>query len=112
MKNSDPKPPRNLSPPAKKLWRALHAEYAINDSAGRAILAAGLESFDRAQAAKVLLDAEGPVVKDRWGQQKAHPATTIERDSRAAFLAALKQLNLDVEPLRGAPGRPGGGKGV
>lgn len=111
MKKSS-KPPKNLSPEAKCLWRALIKEYTLDDVAGLAILTAGLESYDRAQTAKALLDAEGPTVKDRWGQRKAHPAASIERDSRAAFLSALKQLNLDIEPLRGAPGRPGGGKGV
>jgi P27 family predicted phage terminase small subunit len=106
------KPPKTLSPEAKRLWRGLTKEYAIDDMAGLAILTAGLESYDRAQTAKALLDIEGPTVTDRWKQRKAHPAASIERDSRAAFLSALKQLNLDLEPLRCAPGRPGGGKGV
>ncbi len=106
--NAFPKPPKALSAPAKRLWRALVAEYELADVAAVAFLTAGLEAFDRAAAAKALLDAEGLVVKDRWGQSKSHPAATIERDNRAAFLAALKQLNLDIEPLRDGPGRPGG----
>jgi hypothetical protein len=32
----------------------------------------------------------------------------VERDSRAQWLAALKALNLDLEPLHDKPGRPGG----
>ena len=47
-------------------------------------------------------------MRDRYGQLKAHPAVNIERDARAAMLAALKAMNLDVEPLRDRPGRPGG----
>jgi hypothetical protein len=86
----------------------LTEEYALDDMAALAILTAGLEAYDRAQGAKSLLDVDGPVVEDRWGQKKAHPAASIERDNRAAFLAALRQLNLDVEPLRDGPGRPGG----
>ena len=101
-------PPKALSLAARRLWRALVAEYRLDDVAAMAILTAGLEAFDRAAAAKELLDADGPVVTDRWGQRKVHPAASVERDSRAAWMSALKQLNLDVEPLRDGPGRPGG----
>ena len=45
----------------------------------------------------------------RFGQTRAHPATLIERDSRAAFVAAVKALQLPLgaaEPPR--MGRPPG----
>jgi P27 family predicted phage terminase small subunit len=106
--NGFPKPPKALSSAAKRLWRGLVEEYDLADVAALAILTAALEAFDRAAAAKALPDADGPVVEDRWGQKKAHPAASIERDSRAAFLAAVKQLNLDIEPLRDGVGRPPG----
>ena len=48
---------------------------------------------------------------DRFGQVKSHPLLSVERDSRAQYLAALKALNLDLEPLRDKPGRPGGSWG-
>jgi hypothetical protein len=51
---------------------------------------------------------DGATVMDRFKQPKAHPLLTVERDSRSAMLHALKALNLDLEPLKGAPGRPGG----
>ena len=107
-RNGFPKAPKALSPAAKRLWRGLVEEYSLDDVAALAILTAALESFDRARSAKALLDADGSVVVDKWGQKKIHPAAAVERDSRAAFLAALKQLNLDIEPLRDGVGRPGG----
>lgn len=107
--NGFAKPPKALSPAAKRLWRDLMAEYALSDVAAKAILTAGLEAFDRMSAAKTLLDADGPVIEDRWKQKKMHPAACIEKDSRAAWMAALKALNLDIEPLRDGPGRPGKG---
>jgi P27 family predicted phage terminase small subunit len=106
--NGFPKAPKALSSAAKRLWRGLVEEYALDDVAALAILTAGLEAFDRMGAAKALLDADGPVVTDRWGQRKVHPAATVERDSRAAWMSALKALNLDLEPLRDGPGRPQG----
>lgn len=108
-RNGLPRAPVGLSSAAKRLWRGLVQEYALDDVAALAILTAGLEAYDRAASAKVLLDRDGPTVTDRWDQQKAHPAASVERDSRAAWMAALKQLNLDIEPLRDGPGRPGGG---
>ena len=41
-------------------------------------------------------------------QPRAHPLLAVERDSRAQMLAAMKALNLDLEPPRDGPGRPGG----
>ncbi len=100
------KPPAKLSPAAKKLWRDLTKEYDIGDPAGLAILTAGLEAYDRAAEAKAILDAEGPVTTDRWKQRKAHPAGAVELSSRAAWLNAIRMLNLDVEVSNRGPGRP------
>ena len=107
MKNSK-RPPVHLSKEAKAIWKDLLAEYGIDDVAGLRILRVALESFDRAQSARVSIDRIGLLVKDKFGQVKPHPLLPIERDSRAAFLAGLKALNLDLEPLRDKPGRPGG----
>lgn len=107
MKNSN-RPPGHLSKEAKKIWKQLIAEYSIDDVAGLKILRVALESFDRAQSAREAIDRDGMTVIDKAGQVKPHPLLPIERDSRAAFLAGLKALNLDLEPLRDRPGRPGG----
>ncbi len=98
----------NLSREAKNLGKKLIDEYSIDDSGGLAILNMALEAFDRVKEAQKIIKREGMTVQDRWGQVKAHPLCCVERDSRAQFLQALKALNLDIEPLRDRPGRPGG----
>jgi len=103
-----PKAPGHLSKEAKSLWQQLTDEYGISDSAGLAILKTGLEAYDRAGSARQQIDSEGLSIFDKFGQQKAHPLIPVERDSRAAFLSAMKQLNFDVEPLRDKPGRSPG----
>ncbi len=111
MKNSESqpsKPPRGLSREACRWWRRLTTEYGIEDSAGLLLLTTALEAFDRMREAQAVLAADGLSIKDRFDQVKAHPLTTVERDSRAQMLAALKALNLDIEPLRDGPGRPSG----
>jgi P27 family predicted phage terminase small subunit len=92
------------------MWQRLAAEYQITDAGGLVILAAACEAHDRMRQAQAILKAEGLTAVDRFGQTKAHPMTLTERDSRAQMLAALKQLNLDLEPLKSI-GRPPGFSG-
>lgn len=99
---------RKLSKQAIKLKKGILKEYDISDEAGNAILQAGLEAFDQMHEAQRVVDKDGLTVRGDRGQIKAHPLLSVIRDSRAQFLMALKHLNLDIEPLRDTPGRPGG----
>ena len=103
-----PTPPRGLSTEAKRWWSRLAEEYAIKDQAGVLLLNTAMEAFDRMKGAQRAVKRDGLVVFDRWGQAKAHPLLTVERDARSQMMAALKALNLDIEPLRGGADRPGG----
>jgi len=86
----------------------LTEEYAIIDAGGLEILRTGLEAYDRARSARETIDKTGLMVKDRFGAAKSHPLLPVERDARSSYLQALKQLNLDIEPLKNGPGRPPG----
>src|SRR5687768_16646756 len=100
--------PSHLSDEARRWWRELMNEYAINDPAGLLLLQTGMEAFDRMKAAQAEIAKDGQTVRDRFGQAKPHPLLATERDARSQLFAALKSLNLDLEPLRDGPGRPGG----
>lgn len=108
MKNSTPKTPPDLSAAAKEWWTKLTAEYQLEDAAGLLLLETALQAFDRMHQARELITKHGAVTLDRFDQLRPNPATTIERDSRAAMLGALKALNLDIEPLHDGAGRPPG----
>lgn len=108
MKKTTPKVPPGLSAAAAAWWKKLLIEYEIADAAGLLLLETALQAFDRMHQARALIEKHGAVTVDRFGQLRPNPATTIERDSRAAMLSALKALNLDLEPLRDAAGRPPG----
>ena len=110
MKNSSKAraAPKTLTAEARRWWVRLVGEYTIEDEAGLLLLQTALEAFGTMRKAQELLCHDGLVTKDRWGQARAHPATVIVRDSRAQMLAALKALNLDLEPLNDSPGRPSG----
>ena len=71
------------------------ADYELGDAAGLALLRAACEAFQRAQEARKLIDRDGAVIIDRFGQPKPHPAVNIERDSRAQLIATLRALKLE-----------------
>ena len=99
-------PPKDLSRAAKDWHRRLTNEFEIRDEAGLLLLETAMRAYDRAETARALLERDGVTIADRWGQTKPHPAAAIERDARSGLLAALRALNLDVEPLRDRAGRP------
>ena len=109
MKNSKVlEPPKALSKEAKGWWNKIVSEWELDDPA-LLMLSSALESLDRMREAQVIIKKEGIVIKDRFGQDKQHPATLIERDAKNTMLRGLKALNLYLEPLRDRPGRPPGG---
>jgi P27 family predicted phage terminase small subunit len=100
--------PAHLKPSGAKLWRDLVDEYSIQDAAGLALIATAAEALDRMKAAQAAIAEHGEVVSDRYGGVRLNPACGLEKDARNGLLAALKALNLDLEPLRDGPGRPPG----
>jgi len=100
--------PQHLSKEASGWWRRIQREYCIDDDAGRLLLQTALEAFDRMKQCQAAIARDGPTVRGSAKQLAAHPLLAVERDSRSQMLAALKALNLDLEPLRDKPGRPAG----
>ena len=99
-------PPKGLTRAAKAAWREIVEAYGLDDRAAFMLLEGALTAFDRMRAAAEMVARDGLVVPIADGSVKPHPAITIERDSRAAMVASLKSLNLDLEPLRDRLGRP------
>ncbi len=95
-------------PAAIQRWRdQVREDYGICDAPGLALLDQAALALHRAEQARALLAAEGLVLRDRFGQIKPHPANVIVRDAEASFRAALKDLQLDLEPAKPV-GRPAG----
>jgi P27 family predicted phage terminase small subunit len=101
-------PPKELSAQSKTLWKRLASDFSIDDDAGLLLLQTAMEARDRMRLAQEAIQRDGMTVLDRFGQRKPHPLLPAERDARAQMLAALRALNLDVEPLHDRPGRPAG----
>jgi phage terminase small subunit len=90
-------PPNTLSPAAQSWWKATTEEYELEPHHVR-LLSEAAHSWDRAAQARALVDAEGIVVRDRFGQVKSHPAVAIERDARNVFVRIMRELDLDGVP--------------
>ncbi len=65
-----------------------------------------MEPFDSMRDAQRIIEAEGRMVTDRFGQKKKNEMCMVEKDGRSQMLSCLKMLNLDVEPSHDGPGRP------
>ena len=99
---------KNTRSEAKREARRIMTEYDIKDAGGLIILQSFADAYTAELNAQDQVDREGLTFEDRFGQVKANPLLPVIRDARAQKLAALKMLNLDIEPLRDGPGRPGG----
>jgi P27 family predicted phage terminase small subunit len=93
-----PSAPRHLSRAARDLFTSISRRFVMEPH-DLAVLTKALEAWDRAEQARTRIDADGLMVTSRLGEQKPHPLLGIERDSRTAFLAGMRQLNLDYEPI-------------
>ena len=100
---------KHIRPEAKKKAKLLIEEYEILDSGGIIHIRIFADAFTQELNAQDIINRDGLSIQDRFGQVRAHPLCSIVRDARSQKMAALKALNLDLEPLRDGPGRPGGG---
>jgi hypothetical protein len=88
--------PSHLAKEEGDLFMQIVRAYALHDEVSQKILEEAMASLQRARLAREVLLKEGMTFKDAKGRPKPHPCCTIERDARAAGLAALKQLNLEL----------------
>ena len=90
------RPPQHLSAESKRLWRSVLGDYEL-EKRHEASLSTALEALDRMRQAQAQLAEDGLTTVDRYGGVKARRAVVIERDSRTAFLRAMRELGLDLE---------------
>lgn len=104
-KSTRPKPPPHLTPRARRLWREIVDGFELEGHHLR-ILEVALTAMDRGAAARAVIDKEGAVFPDRFGQPKPRPEVAIERDAAITFMRGLRELGLDSAALDEAPRPP------
>jgi P27 family predicted phage terminase small subunit len=90
-----PRPPQHLREQTRKWWAAIVDEYELESHHLR-LLSLACAAWDRASAAREVIDADGAVYQDRFGQPKARPEVAIERNSMIAFARLMRELSLDA----------------
>jgi phage terminase small subunit len=93
--------PAHLSERTQALWADVVGDWELEAHQLR-ILEEALVALDRSEQARELIAEDGPVVKDRFDQLKAHPAVAIERDARIAAARMFRELNLDLDSAEGS----------
>jgi hypothetical protein len=104
---SPPEPPEHLGEDGRALWLGIQAEYGIDDPAGLELLRQAAECSDRIASVRQQIDERGELLIIK-NIPRVNPLCAVERDQRAALVRCLRNLNLDLEPLRDRPGRPAG----
>jgi len=70
--------------------------WVLEEHHRRLLVLAG-EAWDRSTNARTIIDQQGAVYFDRFGQPKIRPECLIERDAKATFARLLRELDLDLE---------------
>jgi phage terminase small subunit len=96
-----PEAPSWVQEPEREFWDATVREYEV-EGPSLAMLEVAVSAMQRLREARDVLDREGLVVPGRYeGMLRQHPLVGVERDARVQLLRALRELNLDGEPLPG-----------
>lgn len=95
------KVPDHLAREEATLFADIVKAYGLHDEVSQKILEESCASLQRARLAREAINRDGMVTRDKWNQLKPHPLLTVERDSRAAALAGLKQLGLELPRIKG-----------
>jgi phage terminase small subunit len=94
--DAKPTPPEHLSARSRRLWTTTLDTYDLEPTEVETLRMA-LEARDRAEQARKVLRREGVTFVDRFGTPRLHPATTLERDSRQAWIRLTAALGLPLE---------------
>ena len=91
-----PKPPAHLGDASKTFWRIVVRQYELEAHHLR-LLQIGCESWDRAREARETVTGSKPYFTDPRGNIKPHPGIAVEQQARKQFIAALREIGLDVK---------------
>uniref|UniRef100_A0A974AE97 Phage terminase small subunit P27 family n=1 Tax=Bradyrhizobium quebecense TaxID=2748629 RepID=A0A974AE97_9BRAD len=90
-------PPDHLSAETRVWWKQI-AEHFDFEAYQRRVLQACAEAWDRKEQARLALVQYGLTYEDAKGMVRARPEIMIERDSRTAYLRAMRELDLEKAP--------------
>jgi phage terminase small subunit len=87
---------KHLKPATRRWFDQIRADYEL-ESHHEMLLLLAAEAWDRHLDARQTLKEHGTSFTNKHWDIKPHPAILIERDSRNAFIRAVRELNLSEE---------------
>jgi len=99
-----PDPPDHLSEPMQEFYGSVLHGYDLTEGAVE-LLRRGCELWDLGELARLQVLKDGPVVQDRFGQDREHPAAKTFRDCTALFMRILRELQLEPPATDSRPTR-------
>lgn len=91
-----PDAPSGLGGAGASLWVRVMAEFELVDAHHFCLLEQCCAALNRVEEARLILDQEGIVVRDRFDQAREHPAVQIELANRRLVAKLLRELGLDI----------------
>lgn len=98
--------PEHFTDEGRDLWQSIFNEFDITAEA-LPVLKTAIEHYDRMNAAREVIAADGFITTDPSGRKRIHPAIQVEKEARSGFLQAWRLLGLNAE-IPGEVGRPPG----
>jgi P27 family predicted phage terminase small subunit len=89
-------PPSHLGKPEQAIWHGVFRDYDSLTGLATAVLCSGLEAHQRMRECREIIAREGITTPGVNKHVKVHPLLAVERDARAAWLAAVKALGLEL----------------
>ena len=84
-----------LQPSTRRWIASLRKRLVLEDYIVRLLILTG-QAWDRAQEARRMIERDGPIQTDRFGQRKPHPAIHIEAVAMLNFAKLLRETGIDL----------------
>ena len=96
-KSIESQAPKHLTPATRGWFDEICRSFEL-ESQHLKILQLAAEAWDCYELARDDIATNGATFKNKFGDVKPHPSVALMQNSRLAFLRALRELNLDVQP--------------
>lgn len=88
-------PPTGLTADAERFWREIAARWTLN-SEGTELLNIATQAKARAERLRVVLEADGLVVRSRAGAApRSHPAMKALKEAEDTCIRAMRAMGLE-----------------
>ncbi len=93
-----PHAPKHLQPKTRRWWMDVVKKHNLN-TAQRHLLTLAGETWERSARARRVLEQDGLIFLDRFGQPRPRPEVEIEKDAKLLFTRLMRELQVGADEL-------------